>query len=166
MLPCWPHTSPNAQPAWETTEASRASVSNTVTLSFYLSPPLFFCRWIYCTNIGRTLERLKQYKLGLITTVNVPQTWSTDQCVFICTINTNTRNPVQLFGGRPSLPEEGHWQLWAFCQHAAFSFAIFMWRAFNIYSFRFDTALLTYSDCFGFFRDLPEVAVWETHLRE
>lgn len=57
-------------------------------------PPVSFVDdSIYCTNIVRALERLKQYRLSLITTVNVPQTWSTDQRVFICTINTNTGNP-------------------------------------------------------------------------
>lgn len=63
-------------------------------LSFhFFSPFSFVDESIYCTNIGRALERLKQYRLGLITTVNVPQTWSTDRRVFICTINTNTCNP-------------------------------------------------------------------------
>lgn len=72
----------------------RASVPNIVMLWGFFPPPFSFVdESIYCTNIGRALKRLKQYRSGLITTVNVPQTWSTDWHVFICTINTNTRNP-------------------------------------------------------------------------
>lgn len=72
----------------------RASVSNIVMLLGFFFPPFSFVdESIYCTNIGRVLKRLKQYRSGLITTVNVPQTWSTDRHVFICTINTNRRNP-------------------------------------------------------------------------
>lgn len=111
-----------------------------VFVLFFSPPSSFVDESIYYINIGRALERLKQYRSGLITTVNVPQTWSTDRRVFMCMINTNTPSPVWLFGGQPSPPREGHWQLWASCQHAAFSFAIFMQWIFNIYSFRFDTS--------------------------
>lgn len=162
------HLSPCTSPSKLPSLRGRACESNIIVLHFlffFFSSSSFVDESIYCTNIGRALERLKQYRSGLITTVNVPRTWSTDQRIFMHDKHKQAQ-PPRLFGGRPSLPKEGHRQLWAFCQHAAFSFAIFMQWVFNIYSFRFDTALLMYSDCFGFFRDLPEEAGLGTGLSE